>query len=52
MSNLRDSKSVTWSTQCLFVLFFSSLEGKSEPKRDFVIPGGLEDDDNDYLFYV
>lgn len=32
------------------VLFFSSQKGKSEPKHDFVLPGGLEDDDS-YLFF-
>lgn len=35
----------------LSVLFYSSREGKLQPKRDIVIPGDLEDD-ADYLLFV
>lgn len=52
MFNLRNSESVKWSTQ-VFLLFFSLAHRRENQnlKRDFVIPGGLEDD-GDYLFFV
>lgn len=48
MFNLRDSEPVTRFTHFSRSFPFARRKEKSQPKWDFVLPGGLEDDD--YIF--